>query len=235
MKKIALLSLSLFLVFISCKKNNDNPDTDPINVETPATKHPDGYLKHYQTLNLKPIVAPVVKYNTRAYFYSSSTASDFVSIDSMSLNNIYLLRTKDSTYYSDKTIPGTLCNWHVEGKRGIPDFDYNNFPIPDYIVSSNIPDSVNLKQDLSISLAGSGNFTEGTFTIYDVVGKSISKTIQPGSANIVFTAAELSTFNKYANFYFYINFTNLKTDSIAKKLFHFENQVLIDKYVVPYE
>lgn len=236
MKKIVFLfSVSLALIFASCKKDKTDPDTGGDDPVTPVATHPDGYLKHYQTMNLKSVTAPgVIKYNTKAYFYSSNTASDIVSIDSMSLNNVYLKRATDSTYYSANPVTGSVCTWHVEGKRGIPDFDYKNFPIPGFILNTAIPDSLNLKNDLTISLAGSGNFKTGTFTIYDVVGKNITKEIKPGDASVTYSAAELSTFNKYADFYFYINFINAKTDTISQKAFYFENQVSIDKTVTPH-
>lgn len=231
MKKIALfLSLFLVVAFAACKKNNTDPD--PIDIpETPTVTHPYGYLKHYQTMNLDSVSLSPVKYNTKAYFYSNNTEYTIISIDSMSLNNVYLTRAKDSTYYSFKNIPGTVCNWHVEGKQSIPDFSYANFPIPGYLSGTAFPDSVDLKQNLTISLAGSGNFTSGTFAIYDVVGKNITKTIKPGDASVTYTADELSTFNKYADFYFYVNFINSKTDSISHKAFYFENQISMDKHV----
>lgn len=232
MKKIALL-LSLTIVFASCKKDKNDPN-DIYYTETPAAAHPDGYLKHYQTLSLQSISTPVtVKYNTKAYFYSSNTASDIISIDSMSLNNVYLTRAKDSTYYSTNSISGSVCNWHVEGKRGIPDFNYT-FAVPTFIMNTAIPDSIDLKKDLTISLSGSGSFKSGTFTIYDVVGKNIVKQIKPGDASVTYSSAELSTFNKFANFYFYVNFINSKNDTISQKAFYFENQIAIDKYVKPY-
>lgn len=235
MKKIAFLfSISLVLVFTSCKKDKDDPDSDIDIPVTPEVTHPDGYLKHYQALNLQSVVTPVtVKYNTKAYFYSSNTTSDIISIDSMSLNNVYLTRAKDSSYYSTTSISGSVCNWHVEGKRGIPDFNYT-LAVPAFISNTAIPDSINLKNDLTISLAGSGNFTSGTFTIYDIVGKNIVKQIKQGDASVTYSAAELSTFNKYADFYFYVNFINTKNDTISKKAFYFENQIAIDKTVKIY-
>ncbi len=232
MKKIAFVLLLSLFIFASCKKDNSTPVIDDTPVELPT--HIDGYFKNYVAKSFVSKTDPLQTVSTSyAYFYSSNTASNFVTVDSILLNNKKMAVKSNNSYYSNDSLPLT-CNWHVEGNNGIPDFD-KSIEIPVFAGYAAIPDSIDLSKDFILLLNGISNTTSGIIKLYDVAGKNFIKQYKTGDISVTFTATELATFNKYSNFYLYIDLWNSqKEQDISGKKITFETQFTIDKYLTPY-
>lgn len=233
MKKTAIFfSFLLAIVFVSCKKDKTEPYTETDT--TPAAAHPLGYLKNSFQINILSDTIPVKKqYSASAYFYSDSTSNTLVNVDSLSVNDVYLKMRTNKMYYSFDSTTSSESKWHVQGSNGVPVFDYA-FAMPSYAGYTSLPDSIDLKQDLIISLSPIQDYTKGSISIIDVIGKRFLKEFKAGDSSVTFTTTELSSLRNYSSLYFYINLYNQQKPVIQGSLFSFENQLTIDKYMVPY-
>jgi hypothetical protein len=103
-----------------------------------------------------------------------------------------------NNYYSsfNVNVHRSTSVWAVSGSSVVPAMNYTatpNFPI--FSGNSQLPDSFSISSGVTIALSGISNFgTNSIFVqIYDNIGASVSKTIQPGSFSCQFSNTDLAT------------------------------------------
>jgi hypothetical protein len=224
------LSFIVLIIFCSCKKEKNDP---PV-TNTPIPVADNGILsKTTEQETEADTLKNLMDEGGLAFFYGGN-GSAFVSVDSVSINNVYLQFSSD--HYETLSATGLSApNWHVKGNNGIPSFDFTNTNgMPSYNGYALIPDSINHTQSITIPISGIINATHAIITINDGWGHSVNHEVNVTANSISFTSAELAAFQSNLYSYLYIVLYNENIQNFGGKRFNFQNQYQITKRVVIY-
>jgi hypothetical protein len=168
-KYIAILLL--LTLFLACKKTEDTPSNEPIpESETPvsSTSNYDALFSCIQTYSKISGSYALSGMQTVGYYSSKLInnetyySSDLKNIGTVSLNSV-ILKNKNSFnnfYYNDTSGTNFAAPyfWKILGSADVDSFSYSNSNTPpNFPLSANIPDSLQLNLGLNIRLKGLSN------------------------------------------------------------------------------
>jgi hypothetical protein len=227
MKKIAIYSSLLLLIFASCRK--EEYETRKTN---PPTQGGELMVKQYFLID-HDTVQDKNDVDAIAHF-TAPNAIDYVSVDSVSMNGTPLLINTAGIagYYGAPVKPATEWAWHVKGGNRIPDFDYTyTTPLPSFTDFASLPDTVDRNKDFVISFKSLIHATTATIKI-NGGSNPVFKTFSylPSSSTIVIPASELTGLTP-GDALVEIGFQNESVNWVNNWIFSFQNSILIGKHM----
>ncbi|MBI3519828.1 MAG: hypothetical protein HY062_10785 [Bacteroidetes bacterium] len=207
-KNILLLSITLFSVLVSCKKDTTTPQNTPDTTSTSVSQGIDAEIYVFKEIYLDNVASPYTMH--AATFYGSSLTSSTVAsvyAGTVTLNGVVLKMDNSNTpgpIYTDTTyaISGNTYQMNVSGSGQFPaaNIQYGqNFPT--FNDTALIPSSVQLSAGISKLFNNCVTTDSVDVTLDDNNGHTFSKkyAVSNNQLNLVVTPAELNGFIQTTN------------------------------------